>query len=279
MVGVSTIIAVCVTLFVSLILPVIVCIVYGVKHKGKGIGTAWLLGAAGFFVTQIIIRIPILNLLSLKQEFVLFSQEHYVLYCFILAFTAGLFEVTGRYVTAKIISKNMTFERGMAAGLGHGGIEAMLIVGMTYVNNLIYIIMINTGSFDATVEQAAGLGTDTTALMIVKEAMINTGSSIFYLAGYERILTMIAHVALSLIVCYFVSQKKDVIGIGICLLCHCLMDFIAPVIQGMSAGALGNRITPAAAQIMIYIFLTAVAAAAVFAVKYLKKKWTQNVSV
>ena len=48
MVSTSTMLAVCVTLFVSLVLPVIVYIVYGVTHKGKGVWTAWLLGAAEF---------------------------------------------------------------------------------------------------------------------------------------------------------------------------------------------------------------------------------------
>ena len=84
MVGVSTIIAVCVTLFISLVLPIVVYIMYGVKNKGKGVWTAWLLGAAGFFVFQMIIRVPILNLLSLNAGFVAFLQEHYILYCFIM---------------------------------------------------------------------------------------------------------------------------------------------------------------------------------------------------
>ena len=50
MVSVSTIIAVCVTLFVSLVLPIILMIVFGIKHKR--VWASWILGAAGFFVMQ-----------------------------------------------------------------------------------------------------------------------------------------------------------------------------------------------------------------------------------
>lgn len=273
MVGISTIIAVCVTLFISLVLPFILYIGYGFKNRGMRIKQAWLLGAAGFFVLQVVIRIPILNLLSLNEGFISFATEHYVLYCLVLAFTAALFELVGRYVVAKIMSKNLTYERSIAAGLGHGGIEAILVIGMTYLNNLIYIIMINTGEFDEMVEQTAALGVDTSSLVAIKEALIGSGASIFLLAGYERILTMIAHVALSLVVCYFVAKKKDVLGIGICLVCHWMMDFISSLVSGMATEYMGNILSTRAAYAIIYIFLTVVAVVAVFAIRYIKKSW------
>lgn len=273
MVGISTIIAVCVTLFVSLVLPMMLCVVYAVKNKGKRIWSAWLLGAAGFFVLQIVIRIPILNLLSLNEGFISFATEHYALYCLILAFTAALFEVVGRYVVAKIMSKNLTYERSIAAGLGHGGIEAMLVIGMTYINNLVYIIMINTGSFDGVVEQTAALGVDTSSLVTIKETLVGGGASIFLLAGYERILTMIAHVALSLVVCYFVAKKRDVLGIGICLVCHWMMDFTASLVSGMATEYMGNILSTQAAYAITYIFLTVVAVVAVLASRHIKKSW------
>ena len=277
MVGVSTIIAVCVTLFISLVLPIVVYIMYGVKNKGKGVWTAWLLGTAGFFVFQMIIRVPILNLLSLNAGFVAFLQEHYILYCFILALTAALFEAIGRYIVAKIMSKGLTFKRSMAAGMGHGGIEAILLIGMTYINNLVYISMINTGSFDTVVTQTAELGADTAGLVAVKEALMNTGAIAFYLAGYERILTMISHTALSLIVCYFVWKKKDLLGIGICVAVHFLMDFISPVVNGMATGYLGNRLSVGAAYSIIYIFLTGVAVVSIIVIKKLKRNWEMTV--
>lgn len=273
MVGNLTIVTVSITLSISLLLPVAVMIAYGVKNKGKGVWSAWFLGAAGFFVMQIVIRIPILSLLALNPAFVEFSAKHYILYCFILAFTAGLFEMAGRYVVAKLMSKRLTYTRGIAAGLGHGGIEAMLIVGMAYVNNLIYIIMINTGQFDTIVEQTAALGVDTTSLVAVKTALVSTNAAIFLLAGYERILTLTFHVALSLLVCYFVSRKKDILGIVICLACHCVADFVSPLINGLTTPNMGSRISITTAYVMVYLFLTGVAALSILAVRKVNKKW------
>ncbi len=276
-VGAGTIAAVCVTLCICLILPLIIYIVYGVKNKGKGVWSAWLLGAAGFFVMQIIIRVPILNVLSLNEGFLSFAKNHYGWYCLLLAFTAALFELIGRYAVAKIMSKNLTFERGIAAGLGHGGIEAMVLIGMTYINNLIYIMMINTGTFDTMVEQTAALGVDTSSLIVVKESLLSTGSAVFLLAGYERILTMIFHTAMSLVVCYFVSRKKDFVGIGICLLCHWLMDFTAAFVNGMTTEYLGNVISTSTAYVIIYVFMTIAAIAAVFGIRKIKNEWSKAI--
>lgn len=276
MVSISVIIAVCVTLFLTLFLPLILYVAYGAKNKGQGVWTAWLLGAAGFFLFQVIIRLPLLSTLSLNQGFQTFAAEHYILYCLGLAFTAGLFEVAGRYMAAKIMAKQLTFRKGFAAGMGHGGIESVLLIGMTYVNNLLYILIINGGTFDQLIQQTQQLGVDTSALYTAKEALINTEPIIFYLAGYERILTMIFHVAMSLLVCYFVWNKKEVQGILICLLLHTMVDFVAPVINGMASGYLGDILSPTAAYVLIYVFLTGVAALSVLGILRIRKAWMRQ---
>lgn len=277
MVGISTIVAVCVTLFVSLFLPIIFYIVYGVKNKGKGVWTAWLLGAAGFFVTQIIIRVPILQLFSLNSGFLAFVENHYVFYCFVLAFTAGLFELAGRYAVAKILNKKLSYERGVAAGLGHGGIEAIMLVGLTYINNLVYILMINTGMFDALLEQTAVMGVDVAPLVQVKDALIGTSEGIFYMAGVERILTMMLHIALSLMVCYFVWKKKDIQGVLFCLVIHWATDFVVAVMSGLATPYLGNVISQTTSYVLIYTFLIVIGIASVIYILYVKKHWKSEV--
>lgn len=273
MVSTSTLMAVIITFFISAILPIVVWLVYGMKNKGKGAFTAWLLGAAGFFVMQIIIRIPIMNTIAITAGFQSFVANHYILYCFVMAFTAGFFELIGRYVVAKILAKNLAYEKGFAAGLGHGGIEAIILIGMTYINNMLYIGMINSGAFDGMVEQTAALGVDTTSLVAVKDTLIHANSAVFLLAGYERVLTMILHIALSLSVCYFVSKKQDIKGILICLACHWMVDFVAPLINGMATEYLGNVISQTTAYIIVYVFLTSVAVMSVVAILNIRKKW------
>lgn len=266
MVPVMTIVACLVTLLVSLVLPVAVLIVYAVKNRKQGIVPAWLLGAAGFFVTQILIRLPILTVLQNQNWFAGFAQNHLFAYAFSLAFTAGLFELAGRFVVAKLMRKNLTWKRSLAAGLGHGGIEAMLLIGMTYVNNLIYIVMINSGYFDSLIAQTAGLGVDISQLELIRAQLAGASPALFLLAGFERILAMTSHVAMSVLVCYGVAHKKTGVCVLLCLGIHTFIDLTA----GLSLALPQNIAYP-----VIYAILIAVAAVSVLILKRIRRNWKE----
>lgn len=273
MISDSVISAICVTLFIGLFFPIMSYILYGLRNRGKGVWTAWLLGAAGFFVTQILVRSPILSLLAMNEGFSEFAEKYYVIYCFVMAFTAGLFEAAGRYAVAKILGQKLTFERGIAAGMGHGGIEAISIIGVNYIVNLMYAQMINTGVYDAMIEETAAAGVDTSSLVMMRDTLLQTSATEFYLAGYERILTMILHVALSLLVCRFVWQKKDAMGVLISMGVHCAVDFVTMLVNGLATSYLGSVISQRTAYVLVYTFLTIVAAASLVYIFYVRHLW------
>ena len=267
MVSTSTIICIVISMLVSLLLPVILLILFAVKYRKQGIVSAWLLGAAGFFVTQILIRIPILTALQGQSWFLTFSQEHMVLHVFSLAFTAGLFELAGRFAVAKLLRKNLTFRRALSAGLGHGGIEAMVIAGIAMVNNLAYAAMINTGSFDAVLAQAAATGIDVSQLELIRTQLITTAPAMFLLSGFERMLTIIVHTAMSILVCYGIAHKKTFPCMLVCLLIHTCIDFTT---------VLTLVLPQATAYCVIYPILTAVAAASLWVLKNIRSRWQKQ---
>ncbi|MBQ8834312.1 MAG: YhfC family intramembrane metalloprotease [Oscillospiraceae bacterium] len=269
MIPVSTILACVFTLFVSLILPVLILIVFAVKNKDNGIWSAWFIGAAGFIVPQLLIRLPILSLLSAIDGFASFMSSHLLVYALFLAFTAGLFELAGRYAAAKLLTKKLNFKRSLVAGLGHGGIEAMAIVGISFVNNLAYIFLINSGSFDAVLVETAAAGIDTAQLEAIRESFLTTSPVLFLLAGYERLLTMVFHAAMSMIVCYAVHSGKPRKGLLVCLALHTLLDCGAGITllinQGTLSQALGYTI--------IYTIMTAVAILSLLILKHIRTRW------
>lgn len=158
MVPIGTILACVVTLLISVALPLGIVLLFAVKFQGRGLIIPWLAGAAGFFVTQILIRVPILTLLQTQNWFLEFAQAMPFVYMFALAFTAGLFELAGRYGVARILGRKLNFSRSLAAGLGHGGIEAVVITGSAMVSNFAFIFMINTGTYDFLLEEAKAAG-------------------------------------------------------------------------------------------------------------------------
>jgi uncharacterized membrane protein YhfC len=271
MISSLTLIACFVTLFVSLLLPIIAISVLAFKNKRSKLISAWALGAAGFFVTQILIRIPILSVMQTQPWFTSFSENHGFLFAFALAFTAGLFELAGRFVVARILSKNLTYKRSLAAGLGHGGIEAMILVGITYLNNILYIFMINSGTFDAVVNEALQAGVDVSALLQVKDSLIQSSPALFLLGGFERLLAMIGHVAMSMIVCYGIHTGKPLKGALVCLGIHTFIDLTA----GISM-LIGNGLSETAAYVIIYSILTAMAVLSVLIIRNIRRRWSET---
>lgn len=263
-----SIVSIIVTLFVSFILPLAFLVGYALGHKKQGIWSAWLLGALGFFVPQILIRLPILTGLSQSAGFAAFAQNHPVAYGFGLAFTAGLFELAGRYAVARCLKKNLTCRRALAAGLGHGGIEAILITGLAYLSNVVFLVMLQTGGFEAAIAQTTAAGGDVTPLLTEKDALMNTPWTMFLLAGYERLLAMTCHVAMSMMVCYGVHTNRVLPWTLGCLAVHTCMDFIASISLFISRG-----LTMAAAYTIIYILLTAITVLSILILQNIRTRW------
>ncbi len=282
MVPLTSLFACVVTLLVSLVLPLAVLLVFALKNKKQGIISAWLLGACGFVFPQLLIRLPLLTLLQGQSWFISFAQNKVFLYAFSLAFTAGLFELAGRYAVAKnmanslsrksislAVENKLTWKRALAAGLGHGGIEAILLVGITYINNLIYIVMINNGTFDALLAQTAALGVDVSQLELIRTQLISTTPGLFLLGGLERLLTMVCHLAMSALVCYGVAHKRTGICLLLCLALHTLLD--------LSAG-ISLVLPQSLAYPIIYAILFIMSIASVLILKKLHSLWKAGTS-
>lgn len=262
-------------LLVSLVLPLGFVLVYGLKHKRQGIASAWIMGALGFVVMQMCIRLPILQAIGGIPGFQSWAVGHYVLYTFCLALTAGLFEFAGRFAVAKILDrKGLTYRKSLAAGLGHGGIEAILLVGMTMVNNLVLMVMLKTGGFDALVAKTAAAGGDTAALLSAQTLLTQTPAWLFLLSGLERLLAMTAHVAMSMLVCWGVYSKKPGKPFALCLGIHVLIDF-STVFSVMSNPQVG-RLSQGTAYAIIYPILIAVAALSLFIIRGIHRRWREE---
>ena len=256
--------------FLCTVVPPVIGLVYARKHRGEKLMIAWLLGAAGFFVTQILIRVPILYWMQSQSWFQTFSQNHLFLYAFSLAFTAGLFELAGRFGVAKIL-KNRNFHNSLATGLGHGGIEAMIIAGSSYVNNIAYSVMINAGIFDTVLGEAAAMGVDISQLYLIRDTLLTASPALYLLGVYERVLAMTCHVAMTMVVCYSMNRGKTLQGAFICLSIHTLLDLTA----GISL-LIGTALSQTTGYLIIYSILTVAAVLSMGIVGRIRKNWTET---
>lgn len=210
-----------ISLLITLVMPIVLVVVLCVRRKIHILPV--LIGAAVFTVFQLIIRIPALTIASqLSPEFKAFTGDPLWGGLF-LGLTAGIFEEFGRFIGYKVALKKRTgWNDGLAFGLGHGGIEAVTLAGLAFINNIIYALMINTGNWGL-IEKA--LPADQAKQLF--ESMVNTPSYMFLVGGMERIFAMTIQVALSILVLYAIRRRKF-IYVLLAVLLHLVVD--SPII-------------------------------------------------
>ena len=143
---------------------------------------------------------------------------------------AGVFEEVGRFTSMNLFKKKeLTKHNALMYGIGHGGIEAIIIVGLTSISNLITSIMINTGTFEP---MLASLDDEVKAQTLKQVSLLWTTSPLdFYLAGLERVVAITLHICLSYIVYKAVKGKKlQLLFLAIAL--HAGLDFVTVLLAG-----------------------------------------------
>lgn len=218
-IGVLDIAFMFVTLFLSIGFPLFLWIYFA--RKKVGVSSVVICGALGFFVPQILIRLPIISVLALSEKWVELNQDNMLLSIAAFAFTAALFETVGRLVVFKTLLKNkINYNGGVAAGIGHGGIESIMLVGMTYINNIVFSFMINLDFLP-----------DIDGIREAVDIIMNTPTELFLIAGFERVFTIMFHIAMSVLLCLFISKGKTFLGFLICMGLHFALDFVIPLMS------------------------------------------------
>lgn len=183
------------TLLVSLLLPLFISIYLIIRSKSyfKPI----IVGVLTFLIFQVFTRIYILQVILPTQVwYILFTYEYPIVYAFLLSLTAGLFEEIGRYIMMKYILRKMDIKKALAFGLGHGGIEAILFVGI--------------------------------ALVLTNPMLID--SQQLLMSGLERFSAIIFHLGFSVLVYQMIFKSKK-FNLLYAISLHTLVNFVSVVLM------------------------------------------------
>ena len=163
-----------------------------------------LIGVLAFFVSQILLRIPLLSILSTQGWFLTFAQQQMLLYLILLSASAGLFEESARLLGAKCFCKGRrSYRDAVSFGLGHGLCEVVLLVGLSSIGNLLYCVMINSGSLGAAASGSAEM------LQQITAALASVSTASIYLGIVERISAVLFHVFASVLIFYGVNRRHS----------------------------------------------------------------------
>lgn len=231
-IGKSSIPSLAVTVILMIAIPVLFLICWRVKHKNRTNIGYLIAGAVGFIVSARMLELGVHYVCILADNpvsrFINGNTAVYVLYGIVMA---GVFEECGRYVVLKhVLKKNRTRENAVLYGIGHGGIEVLVVLLPAMVSYLVIAIRFSGGN----TEEALN------ALKITEETAAAALPSVQAAAAFdfaaavmnvtERLFAMLVHIGLTVIVYYGVqSAKKGFLPLAILL--HMLADTFPALYQ------------------------------------------------
>lgn len=161
----------------------------------------FLLGVLCFIVSQVLLRLPILNYLQDSPNFILYYTFNPLIIGLIIAFSAGVFEEGFRFIFKRFLIKPVKTDilEPILFGLGHGLVEA---------------------------------------LIVLEPFLQTTPIKSLALGIMERILAIILHIGLSVIVWNGFQKDERVKYLILAIVVHGAVNSLIPILGGAPWGIL-----------------------------------------
>ena len=201
----------------------------------------FFLGCGSFFLFAMVLEQLLHMLVLLKLGSVSeMLKANLWLYALYGGLAAGLFEETGRFLAMKYFMKTSSGrEDALMYGAGHGGMEAVLVLGIPSINNLVSAVLLNSGKF------LSSLADDSNAQQVLERLspLWTLPAWQFFLGGVERILAICLHVALSLLVYRAVKEKRRWYLYPCAILLHAALNMVVVLIANHGSLVLAELAT------------------------------------
>ena len=212
----------------GILLPVGIALLW-VRKKHEPFKTV-LVGAVIFFLFVTILEKPIQALvITGGHPVAAFLSANPVWWALVVGLFPGVFEETGRLFAFKAILKNRkNRETAISYGVGHGGMEVLMLLGVNYVAYLAYAAMINSGTFGTVIEQAAAKAPEQVeTLRTLAEQLAGLTLAGVGLGLIERAFAFLFHIGASILVFYACRDRGRFWLYPLAIVLHTALDFIA----------------------------------------------------
>ena len=208
--------------------PIVILIVLGMKRKISGLPL--LFGAAAFFLSQVVLRMPLMSMLSGQNWYQAFAAQFF-LHALFLSFSAGLFEESARLGGALLLKKHRSYKDVITFGLGHAFCEVFILVGIANLSNSLSCLFINSGN------GLSMLPSEQMETMLAWLTNINTMD--VYLGVLERFIAVIFHIFATVLVFKGVAKKK-IHYYFLAILVHTLFNLSAVLLAQFAGGVISE---------------------------------------
>lgn len=214
-----------------IIIPVLSLIIYKIRNKDISV-LSFFIGCGVFLLFALVLE-QLLHIVMLPLV-----QNSAVLYTVYGALAAGVFEETGRFAAFKTVMKKQTDPRASVMyGLGHGGFEAIVLVGVNMLSYFAMGLMTNALGVEEVARLTSGGDTMTfLGVMQQLDALSKTTISLGLISVFERVIAMTFHTAISVLVFEAARVKGRVWLYPAAILLHALLDVPAALYQRQVVG-------------------------------------------
>ena len=147
-------------------------------------------------------------------------------------FMAALFEETGRFVAMKWLLRDQPsgLRPALGYGIGHGGVEMMLLFGISMISNFVLSQMLNSGQAETLLSSTPAEAQAQVQAQFAALQALNVGS--VALGLWERISALILQICLSLLMWTAVRRGGRWLWLALVpFLFHFLVDTLAVVLS------------------------------------------------
>lgn len=210
------------SLFISIGLPLVAVFYANITKRY----IPFLLGMFAFIGSQVLIRIPLLEYMQVHSTtYLMVSATQPLLFAIVIGLSAGVFEELGRFIMMHFFMMQCDWQSGFLFGVGHGGIEAVLFVGIN-------------------------------ALTMVLSLTANVYNIDFFIGGIERLFAMLLHIGLSIIVLQGVIQRKF-IYVVLAIIIHGFVDAMVgmlPLFMSSNTALIGIEVSVAIIALAVFSY-------------------------
>ncbi len=223
-------IATIVTIVFVIVYPLILAIV---AHRRLRVSWRYFwYGVLIFLLFQLVTRVPLFTILGIVLAHTLRASAVALwVWLGVEALTAGLAEEIGRYVGYRWLMgrEEKTWNKAVMYGVGHGGLESIVLVGGGALLSLFSIVVTSVVVNPATLPAAQR------HTVIAQFAAIAAQPGWEpLLGGWERLWTLPFHIAMSVVVLQ-VFRRKQIRWLWVAVAAHALFDFTSVgLIQALS---------------------------------------------
>ena len=217
--GVSALVSVC---------AVVLLFIYAKRTLGGSI-KSFLIGIATFILFSLVLESIVHNLVYATDAGKKIWADKW-LYALYGGAAAAIFEETGRIFAAKVfLRRRLDTPEAFMYGVGHGGIEALIVGSVTQISNLSLAALINAGGAEKLLATLSGAQRD--AALEQLRALCQTDSAAFFLSGFERVMALALQISLSLIMFAGLRQRRAHLVV-LCYVLHFAVDAALVLING-----------------------------------------------